>query len=231
MKTKQFWRMDPFRRLTATHFVIGGRGGYNKPIACTGCTVEEFDLFVSAAEDARWNGSNTISISYNEDYANNKQTIRKVARALVNDNWISVRDVDYGFGNTVRIQTTVKTGSHTATKNATQYLIQIMDGGPLVSMVKSSTDPVPVESSKCAVQNNGNIYYFDTKQTIIPEKENGDLYDAEKTSGQDIDGDGYLGDPEEGNKAENKQDGVSTGTIAVIIIAVLLIAALIRKKK
>lgn len=222
MRKKEFSVLNPFKRIY--NYVIGGKGG-NQPIQILNYTLADFNKFVDSIDKISGEGSGYIKVYYN----GNAQIVKGIAQAII-ENWKKVKSAQFKTTGGEHVSINVE-GNSTDTKDCRNYLATVVNGGHIVEMLKSVPDGAVVSSSKYGRQSNGNCYMFGKDQTIVTEQ---DKNEAEDQTGTDVDGDGYVGDPANGKKAEDQKtedSGFSYTTILIVIVIIVVIAALIKRNK
>lgn len=221
MLKKLFSSTDPFKRLKPQiRYVIGGQ----TIIPLGNMTVEQFNSLVDGIDniERKFISSSDAWVRVYHKDSNAKSLIRAYLPGILKiwNGAESIKDEDdYTSFN-------LKCSKATLT-DIIGYLNQIVAGGHIVKMVSGSKE---VDSSKHGQQANGQTYVFNADQTIITTETKNK---AEEETGQDVDGDGYVGDPAKGNKAKDSKEDeeMSFTTILFIMAAVLIIALLLKKNK
>ena len=231
MLRKQFSATDPFRRLKPQiRYVIGSKGS-NQPIQVLNFTVSDFNKFISRVDRISGEGSGRVKIYYSD----NESLVKGLGAALIR-NWFSIDKSEFSKTGGEHVSFDIHGGnlkdsglSETRLERARDYLTSVLNGGPIIEMIKWCPDGAVVSTSKYGRQANGNTYMFGKEQTITTKE---DEYKAEDTTGQDVNNDGYVGDPANGKEAkDSKDEEMSMETIILIMAAVLVVALLIKKNK
>jgi len=231
MLKKQFSSTDPFKRLKPQiRYLIGGKGS-NQPIQILNYTLKDFNTFVDSVDKISGEGSGRVKIYYNA----NEALVKSLGKELIK-NWFSIDSIKSSKTGGEHVSFDLKGGNlkdgtnESRLERCRDYLNKIVTGGHITEMLKSVPDGEVVSSSKYGRQANGNTYMFSTKQ-VIPTDE--DVYDAENKTNQDVNQDGYVGDPADGKKAKDSKEDedMSFTTILFIMAAVLVVALLLKKNK
>lgn len=219
MLKKQFSALNPFLRLKPKRlYIIGGQ----TTIPLGNMTVEQFNSLVDGIDNikAHYVSSSDAWVRFYPKDATAYSLVRAYIPAILKiwNGAEAIREKDSYISFNLKC-------SKATLNDIVTYLNQIVAGGPIVEMCKGSK---VVDSSQSGRQKNGQLYSFNKAQTIITTETKNK---AEEETGQDVDGDGYVGDPANGNKAKTEEESMSFTTIIVIMAVVLLIAVLIKNNK